>query len=326
MVRTPTLEIACLESGPADGTPVVLLHGFPYCALGYERVAAALAEAGRRVVVPYLRGFGPTRFLHADTPRSGQQAALGADVRDVLDAFGIGRAVLAGYDWGGRGACVAAALWPERVRGLVTIGGYNIQDIEAAAKPGAAEQEWRWWYQYYFHTPRGEAGLRQNRRDICRLLWRLWSPGWAFDEATFARSAEAFDNPDWVAVVVQSYRHRFGYAPGDPALEGIERALAAQPIDHGADGGAARGATTALTPAEGAADLGRFTNVVRDGRWCLGWGTTCRRRGRRRWSGRCWTWVSGPFGRRDKWSANCCPASRRLRKPNRASLERRTWV
>ena len=262
MVRTATLEVAYLESGPADGAPVVLLHGFPYCARAYDQVGAALAAAGCRVVVPFLRGHGATRFLGPATPRSGQQAALGADVRDLLDALGIGRAVLAGYDWGGRGACVAAALWPERVRGLVTIGGYTIQDIAAAAEPGPAEQEWRWWYQYYFHTPRGEAGLRRNRRAICRLLWRLWSPGWAFDEATFARSAEAFDNPDWVDVVVQSYRHRFGYAAGDPALEGIERALAGLPpipvptvVLHGAEDGVAR--------PQDAADLRRFTAGVR---------------------------------------------------------------
>ena len=243
-VRTPVLEIAYHEAGAGGGAPVVLLHGFPYSVHAYDEAAAALAEAGRRVIVPHLRGHGPTRFLDQATPRSGQQAALGADVRDLLDALGIEQAVLAGYDWGGRGACIAAALWPERVRGLVSVGGYNIQDIAGSAAPGPAEQEWRWWYQYYFHTPRGEAGLRQNRREIGRLLWRLWSPGWLFDEAVFAQTAAVFDNPDWADVVIHSYRHRFGYAPGDPALEPVEQALAAQPsitvpsiIFEGADDG-----------------------------------------------------------------------------------------
>ncbi len=261
-VRTPTLEIGYEATGPADGTPVLLLHGFPYDVHAYSAVAPALAAAGCRVIVPYLRGYGPTRFLDAATPRSGQQAALGADVRDLMDALGIERCVLAGYDWGGRGACIVSALWPERVIGLVTAEGYNIQDIPGSVRPAAAEQEWRLWYQYYFHTARGEAGLRQNRRDVCRLLWRLWSPTWAFDEATFARSATAFDNPDWVDVVLQSYRHRFGYVSGDPALEPIEQALMVQPpitvptvVLHGEDDGVAGPGV--------ADDLRRFTVPVR---------------------------------------------------------------
>ncbi|TCZ66737.1 alpha/beta fold hydrolase [Roseicella aquatilis] len=228
-LRTPVLEIACAEHGPADGPPVVLLHGFPYAPQGYDAVIPPLAAAGRRVIVPYLRGYGPTRFLAAATPRSGQQAALGRDLLDLLDALAIPRAVLAGYDWGGRAACVVAALWPERCAGLVTCTGYNIQDIAAAARPASPEQEYRYWYQYYFHTERGRAGLAADRAGIARLLWRLWSPPWDFDEATFATSAAAFDNPDFVEVVIHSYRHRFGYAPGDPALEGIEAALARQP-------------------------------------------------------------------------------------------------
>ena len=262
-VRTPTLEIAYDEAGPGDGVPVVLLHGFPYSVHAYDDVTPALAEAGCRVIVPHLRGHGPSRFLRPDTPRSGQQAALGADVRDLLDALRIERAVLAGYDWGGRGACVGAALWPERVRGLVSIGGYNIQDIAGAASPGPAEQEWRWWYQYYFHTPRGEAGLAQNRREICRLLWRLWSPGWSFDDAAFDESAAVSDNPDWVAVVIHSYRHRFGYAPGDPALEAIEQALARRPpittpsviLEGGEDG--------VGPPSDDPAELRLFTRLLR---------------------------------------------------------------
>jgi pimeloyl-ACP methyl ester carboxylesterase len=228
-IRTPVLEIAYEESGADDGTPVLLMHGFPYDVRGYDEVVPLLVAAGCRVIVPYLRAYGPTRFLSDETPRSGQQAALGKDLLDLLDALGIERAALAGFDWGGRAACIVAALWPQRARCLVSGGGYNIQNIAASAKPLPPEQEYRFWYQYYFHTERGRAGLAQNRREFTRLLWRLWSPNWAFDDATFARTAASFDNPDFVDVVIQSYRHRYGYAPGDPALEPIEQALAAQP-------------------------------------------------------------------------------------------------
>ncbi|MBX9698309.1 MAG: alpha/beta hydrolase [Acetobacteraceae bacterium] len=227
--RTPTLEIAYEESGPSAGPTVVLLHGFPYAPRGYDAVVAILAAQGRRCLVPYLRGYGPTRFLDAATPRSGQQAALGRDLLDFLDALAIPRAVLCGYDWGGRAACIVAALWPERAAGLVSCTGYNIQDIAASVRPAPPEQECRNWYQYYLHGERGRAGLTAFRRDYARLLWRQWSPDWAFDEATFAASADAFDNPDFVEVVVHSYRHRYGYAPGDPTLEPIEARLAAQP-------------------------------------------------------------------------------------------------
>ena len=261
-LRTATLEIAYEAHGPADGPPVVLLHGFPYSIDTWRNVAPALAAAGRRVIVPHLRGHGPTRFLSAATPRSGQQAALGADVRDLLDGLDLRGAVLAGYDWGGRGGCIAAALWPERIAGLVTIGGYNIQDIAASVRPGTAAQEHRYWYQYYFHTARGEAGLRQNRRDIVRLLWQLWSPCWAFDDATFDRTAVALDNPDWVDVVLQSYRHRFGYAPGDPALEPIEAALVAQPLIQ-VPTIILEGAQDGVTPPSEPADTSRFTRLVR---------------------------------------------------------------
>ncbi len=229
LVETATLRIACEEAGPPDGAPIVLLHGFPYDVRAFDVVAPVLAQAGCRVVVPYLRGFGPTRFLSDETPRSGEQAALGADLLGLLDALALGPAVLAGYDWGGRAACVVAALWPERARGLVTVGGYNIQDIAASTKPATPEQEHRYWYQYYLHAERGRAGLAADRRAFCRLLWRLWSPSWAFDDETFERTAASFDNPDFVDVVVQSYRHRFGLAPGDPALAGIEQRLARQP-------------------------------------------------------------------------------------------------
>jgi pimeloyl-ACP methyl ester carboxylesterase len=228
-IRTPVLDIAYEESGPAGGAPVFLMHGWPYDPRCYDEVVPPLAAAGRRVIVPYLRGFGATRFLSPDTPRSGQQAALGDDLRELMDALSVQSAVLAGYDWGGRASCIAAALWPQRVRGLVTGNGYNIQNIPASNNPASPEQERRYWYQYYFHTERARAGLETNRRGFCRLLWELWSPHWAFDDATFEQSAVSFDNPDFVAVTIQSYRHRYGNAPGDPALEPIEAELAAQP-------------------------------------------------------------------------------------------------
>ena len=228
-IRTGVLEIAYEESGPADGAAVLLMHGWPYDVRDYDQVVPLLTAKHCRVIVPYLRGFGPTRFLSADTPRSGQQAALGNDLKELMDVLGIERAALAGYDWGGRAACVLAALWPERARCLVTGNGYNIQDIAGSAKPAAPEQERRYWYQYYFHSERGRAGLAQNRRAFCKLLWQLWSPHWQFDDARFEQSAASFDNPDFVAVTIQSYRHRYGNAPGDPALEEIERRLAAQP-------------------------------------------------------------------------------------------------
>jgi pimeloyl-ACP methyl ester carboxylesterase len=228
-IRTPTLEIAYLESGPVGGTPVILLHGWPADIHDWDEVAPKLAGNGYRVFVPWLRGFGPTRFLRETTPRSGQQGALGADLRDFMDTLGIHRALLAGYDWGGRAACIVGALWPERVLGLVSITGYNIQDIPSAGRPGAAAQEYRLWYQWYFQTERGRIGLEQNRREIARLVWRLWSPNWQFDDSTFEASAQSFDNPDFVAVTIQSYRHRYSNAAGDPAYDEIEEELATQP-------------------------------------------------------------------------------------------------
>lgn len=227
-VRTNVLEIAYEESGPENGFPVILLHGFPYDPRAFDEMAQPLAAAGYRAIVPYLRGYGPTRFLSASTLRSGQQAAIGRDLLDFMDALNIPKAVLAGFDWGGRAACVVTALWPERVRGLVSCNGYTIQDIAASARPVAPEQEHRMWYQYYFHTERGRAGLAANRHDLCKLLWRLWSPNWKFDDATYDRTAVSFDNPDFVDVVIHSYRHRFGYVAGDPALQSIEAALAKQ--------------------------------------------------------------------------------------------------
>lgn len=229
-IHAGALDVAYREVGPADGAPVVLLHGFPYDVHAYDAAAERLAAAGRRCLIPYLRGYGPTRFHDPTTPRSGEQAALGADLLAFLDALEVRSAVLAGYDWGGRAACVVAALWPERANGLVSCGvGYNIQNIPASGTPVAPEAEHRLWYQYYLHAERGRAGLAADRDAFCRLLWRLWSPTWAFDADTFARSAAAFANPDFVEVVVHSYRHRFGLVPGDPAYAGIEARLAAQP-------------------------------------------------------------------------------------------------
>lgn len=245
------LSVACEESGAPGGRPVVLLHGFPYDAHAYDEVAPRLAAAGCRVIVPYLRGYGPTRFRSADTPRSGQQAVLGHDLLALLDALAIRDAVLAGYDWGGRAACVVAALWPERARGLVSGGGYNIQDIARAMAPAPPEREHGLWYQYYFHSERGRAGLARHRHELCKLLWRLWSPTWRFDEATYDRTAASFDNPDFVEVVIHSYRHRFALVEGDPAVEDSERRLAAQPpitvptiVLHGHDNGVSPVATS----------------------------------------------------------------------------------
>ncbi|XEU63565.1 alpha/beta hydrolase [Tistrella mobilis] len=229
-IRAGQLEIAYLETGAADGPPVVLLHGFPYDVHAMTEAGQILAASGHRVIIPWLRGYGPTRFLDDATLRSGEQAALGADLLALLEALDLPPAVLAGYDWGGRAACIVAALWPERVRGLVSGGsGYNIQNIAAASAPATPEAEHRWWYQYYFHGERGRAGLTRNRRDLCRLLWKLWSPDWDFDDATFARTAAAFDNPDFVEVVLHSYRHRYALVAGDPAHAAIEQRLAAQP-------------------------------------------------------------------------------------------------
>ena len=229
-VQAGVLSIAYEEYGPADGWPCVLGHGFPYDVHAYAEAAPILAAAGARVIVPYLRGFGPSRFLSSETPRSGEQAALGADLLALMDALRIERAVVAGYDWGGRAACIVAALWPERVQALVSGNSYNIQNIALAMEPAPPEEEAVLWYQYYFHSERGRRGLERNRRELARLLWRMWSPTWAFDEAAFARTAGAFDNPDFLDVVIHSYRHRYGLVAGDPAYAQIETRLAAQPL------------------------------------------------------------------------------------------------
>jgi len=255
-VKTPLLDIAYEHSGPEGGIPAILLHGFPYDIRGYDDAVTRLNEAGIRTIVPYLRGYGPTRFLSGATIRSGQQAALGQDLLELMNALRIGRAVLAGYDWGGRAACVVSALWPERVHGLVSCTGYNIQDIATSARPADPVQEARMWYVWYFHTERGRNGLTQNRAALARLLWKMWSPSWAFDDATFARSADAFDNADFVDVVIHSYMHRTGSVAGDPDYTFLETQLAAKPaIDvptivlHGADDN--------VTPVHGSENHGR---------------------------------------------------------------------
>jgi pimeloyl-ACP methyl ester carboxylesterase len=228
-IEAGVLSVAYRDVGPAGGTPVFLLHGFPYDVHAYDEVAPRLAAAGCRVVIPYLRGYGPTSFRSSHTLRSGQQAVLAHDLLALMDALAVPRALLAGYDWGGRAACIVAALWPERALGLVTGNGYNVHDIPRAVEPLSPPDEHRLWYQYYFHGERGRTGLQRDRRALCRFLWTLWSPNWAFDDATYERTAESFDNPDFVDVVIHSYRHRFGLVRGDPAVEETERRLTAQP-------------------------------------------------------------------------------------------------
>lgn len=228
--KTGVLEIGYFESGPADGPVVILLHGFPYDARCYLEVMEQLAQRGMRCVAPFLRGYGPTRFLSDDTPRSGEQAALGADVLALMDALSIEKATLAGFDWGGRAACIVAALYPDRVQALVSCGvGYNIQDIANANQPAPAAVEARYWYIYLFHTKRGRASLQHDTHGFCKYIWTLWSPNWGYDDATYDRSAKSFENPDFVDVVIHSYQHRHGMVPGDPAVAAIEAHLAAQP-------------------------------------------------------------------------------------------------
>lgn len=226
---TSLLDIAYLQSGPDDGPAAVLLHGFPYDVRSFDEVAVTLAAEGMRVIVPWLRGYGSTRFLSADTMRSGQQAAIGQDLIDLLDALEIERAIVGGFDWGTRGACIAAAAHPERITGLVAVGGYPIQDIAAAGEPAAPLDESNEWYIHYLQTDRGRLGLERNRDELCGLLWRRWSPTWADADAAFAATAPSLHNPDFVDVAVHSYRHRRGNAPGDPRYDELEAFLATRP-------------------------------------------------------------------------------------------------
>jgi len=224
------LNTAYAEVGPADGPPVLLLHGWPYDIHSYGEVAPRLAAAGYRVVVPYLRGFGTTRFLSGATVRNGEQAVLAVDALALMDALGIETAVVAGFDWGARTADIIAALWPERVSGLVSVSGYLIGSQDVGRVPLPPQAELQWWYQYYFATERGRAGYDRYRREFARLIWRTASPKWSFDDATFERSAASFDNPDHVAIVVDNYRWRIGLSEGEPQYLDLEKRLAEAPV------------------------------------------------------------------------------------------------
>ena len=228
-VNAGVLAIGYVEDGPSDGWPVVLSHGFPYDVHAYDDVVPLLTARGARVVRPFLRGHGPTRFLSSSTPRSGQQAALGSDLLALLDALSLRAPILAGNDWGGLASCVVSVLWPQRVRGLVSLASYDVIDLAAQRAPQDPAVEHAVWYQHLFQTERGRAGLAAHRRELCRLLWRQWSPRWSFDDAVFDRTAEAFDNPDFVDVVVHAYRHALGNAAGDPAHAALEERLARRP-------------------------------------------------------------------------------------------------
>src|SRR4051794_21301742 len=221
-IQTPTLDIGYVESGSAGGVPVILLHGFPDDVHAYDEVAPPLARAGHRVLVPYLRGYGRTHFRDSNTSRMAEQAAIGQDVIDFADALKLDRFAVGGYDWGGRAAQIAAALHPDRVRAGVFVAGYSIQDVFAAPRPAAPQVEAAFWYMYYFNTERGRAGLAQNRKALCKLLWQQWSPTWKFADATYDATAPSFDNPDFVDCVIHSYRHRNVNAPGDPRFDAVE--------------------------------------------------------------------------------------------------------
>jgi len=262
-IQTPALNIAFEESGDSAGFPIILLHGFPDDVRAWDGVAAPLAGAGHRVLVPYLRGYGPTRFRDAAAPRMAEQAAIGQDLIDFADAVGLRQFAIAGYDWGGRAACIAAALHADRVRAAVLIGGYSIQDVFSPPRPAAPQTEAAFWYQWYFNTERGRAGLAANRRPLCKLLWQTWSPTWHFTDDTFETTAKSFDNPDFVDCVIHSYRHRNLNAPGEPRFEAVERQLAGRPkievptiILYGADDGIARPAP------DSPADRALFTKLV----------------------------------------------------------------
>ncbi len=224
------LSIGYAEAGPADGPPVMLLHGWPYDIYSFVDVAPILASAGYRVIVPYVRGYGTTRFLSDDTHRNGQQSAVATDVIALMDALKIEKATVAGFDWGARSADIVAALWPERCKALVSVSGYLIGSQEAGKVPLPPKAELQWWYQYYFATERGRVGYEKNRRDFAKLIWQLASPQWKFDQATFDRTAVSFDNPDHVAIVIHNYRWRLGLAEGEPKYDNLEQRLAKGPV------------------------------------------------------------------------------------------------
>ena len=223
------LSVSYAEAGPSSGPPVILLHGWPYDIHSFADVVPLLAAAGYRVIVPYLRGYGPTRFLADDTMRNGQQSAVAVDLLAFMDALGIERAILAGFDWGARTACIVAALWPERCKALVSVSGYLIGNPAANKAPLPPQAEFAWWYQFYFATERGRAGYEANRKPFARLIWQTASPRWRFDDATFERSASAFENPDHVAVVIHNYRWRIGLVDGERQYDALEQRLAQAP-------------------------------------------------------------------------------------------------
>src|SRR5207248_3853115 len=224
------LSVGYAETGPGDGPVAILLHGWPYDIHAFLDVAPVLAKAGYRVIVPYLRGYGTTRFLSAETPRNGQQSAVAIDIIALMDALGIRQPMIAGFDWGARTADIIAALWPERCKALVSVSGYLIGSQQAGKVPLPPSAELQWWYQFYFATDRGQAGYDKYRRQFSKLIWQIASPKWAFDDATFERSAAAFDNPDHVAVVIHNYRWRLGLAAGEPQYDDLEQRLAAAPV------------------------------------------------------------------------------------------------
>ncbi|WP_439656681.1 alpha/beta fold hydrolase [Lentzea sp. HUAS TT2] len=229
-IRAGLLDIGYAEMGPADGPVTILLHGWPYDIHSYADVAPALAAQGHRVLIPYLRGYGPTRFLHAHTKRNGQQSALGSDVIAFMDALKIRKATVAGFDWGARTECIVAALWPERVKALVSVSGYLVVNLQQNQEPLSPQAELGWWYQYYFATDRGVRGYEQNSYEFNKLIWKIASPLWNFDEATYAQSATAWKNPDHVAIVIHNYRWRLQLAQGEHRYDGLERKLQARPV------------------------------------------------------------------------------------------------
>jgi pimeloyl-ACP methyl ester carboxylesterase len=224
------LNVGYAEAGPPDSPAVILLHGWPYDIHSYAAVTPLLASAGYRVIVPYLRGYGTTRFLSEATFRNGQQSVLTVDVVAFMDALGVDRAIIAGFDWGARMACTVAALWPERCRAIVSVSGYLIGSPEANKTPLPPRAELQWWYQYYFATERGRAGYQRYRNDFAKLIWQIASPRWDFDSATFDRTAQSFENSDHVDIVIHNYRWRIGLAEGEPAYEDLERRLAKAPV------------------------------------------------------------------------------------------------
>lgn len=229
-IKAGLLDVGYAEAGPADGPPVILLHGWPYDIYAFVDVAPILVSSGFRVIVPYLRGYGTTRFLAGETLRNGQPGALATDIIDLMDALKIDKAVIAGFDWGARTAAILAVLWPERCKALVSVSGYLIGSQEANKAPLPPRAELAWWYQFYFATERGRAGYEKYRREFSRLIWQLASPKWNFDDTTFDRSAAAFDNPDHVDVVIHNYRWRLGLAQGEAKYDDLEKRLAALPV------------------------------------------------------------------------------------------------